>query len=97
MLLDTIDQVVLNLNKLLKCDPIQVSNFFTSTGSVKKGCAETVFEFSPSSFEDHVTMHTIGIINGIVAETVDTKIARRIAIKYKNNTPEIKYFYVQDI
>jgi hypothetical protein len=98
MNINSVDQAVTLLNTLLRVDPEQISNFFNLNIFVDRRCADSVFEMGPSSYKKSAVLYPIGIINGFVSEyDHNGRIVRRIGVKYKQDSPVIDSFFVDDL
>ena len=94
----TVEQAVTLLNKIIKIDPTQLSNFFNSHTLVDKRCANSLFELAPSFYKEYAELYPLGLINGFVSESDEEgRIVKRIGVAYKPESPIIDHFYVDDL
>ena len=93
------DQAITLLNKLIKIDPDGLSAFFNSSFYIDKRCANSLVEFSDTPFKDFAQLFPLGLLNGFLSESDPEtgKVVRRIGIKFKHNSPIIDHFYVDDL
>lgn len=85
MIVNSIEEAVELLNRILECDPLRISQFFNLPHLVDSSAADTPFEFAPSAFARNVSMFPLGLLNGFFAETGDDgQVIKRIHAEYSD-------------
>lgn len=98
MIVSNLEEAATLLNKLVRIDPEQISNFFNAHILVDKRCASTVFELGPSYYPEYAELYILGLLNGLLSEADEEgKIVRRLAIVTKPNSPIIERFVVENM